>query len=78
METAVYEKEMTPFYKEIPLEVKFEKLTYHLLPKEERFSVDDLESFNVLDVNRYKKEALKEKIGDFIEQHDYQKIKEKV
>ena len=69
---------MTPFYQDIPAVVKFEKYDYIILAKEDTLPVEKLESLNVLDVNRYKKQDLKEKIGDFIRLHDYQKIKENI
>ena len=62
----------------IPDVVKFKSHNYIILEKEDTLPVEKLESLNVLDVNRYMKQDLKEKIGDFIRLHDYQKIKEKI
>ncbi len=77
-EVEEYEKEMTPFYKNKHEEITYSVCIYQKYPKEERIAVKELEEINVLDVNRYKKHELKEKIGDFVVEHNYLKLKKRI
>ena len=76
--TEIYTKEMTPFYSSLQPNIVYTEETFKKYPKEEKISVEELEKLNVLDVNRYKKEELKKKIGDFIHNHDYLKLKRRI
>jgi hypothetical protein len=76
--TENYTKEMTPFYSSIPLNIVYTEYPFEKYPKEETICVQELENLNVLDVNRYKKKELKQKIGNFILIHDYLKLKGRI
>ena len=73
-----YTKEMTVFYFKMSSNVVYTKKPFDKYPKEETISVQELEQMNVLDVNRYKKAELKQKIGNFIHTFDYPKLKKRI
>ncbi len=73
-----YTKEMTVFYFKMSSNVVYTKKPFNKYPKEETISVQELEQMNVLDVNRYKKAELKQKIGNFIHTFDYPKLKKRI
>jgi len=77
----LYSKNVTPLYTEMPEQVKFSEVTYEKLVKEDTLPVEELELLGILDINRYKKQALVMKIGNFKEDHplkEFQKLIEKI
>ena len=76
--TEIYTKEMTPFYSSLSLNIVYTEEQFEKYPKEETICVQELEELDVLDVNRYKKKELREKIGNFIYRHDYLKLKGRI
>ncbi len=69
-----YEKNITPLYTQMPESIDFKKVVYEVLAKEDTLPVDELEYLDILDINRYKKEELMLKIGDFKEEHPYEEF----
>ena len=62
---STYTKIISPFYQDIPEEISFFNKNFEI-EKTESLIIDELENFDVLDVNRYKKIDLFNKVKDFV------------
>ena len=60
-----------PLYFEKPDSILFETSEYVVLPKKESLGLEELESLNVWDINRYKKDDLEGMCTEWIQKNSY-------
>ena len=77
-ELKIQVKLITPCYTSFPEEIVFKEIPFKELPKIKWLTVKEIEEFGVLDVNRYKKDALQEMINAFVVKYDFLTIKNKI